>query len=442
MAYGTRIAATRMGSLALASLAVVLTSIQVGRTQSPADPTGTQVTFTKDVAPILQRACQNCHRPGSIAPMSLLTYEQARPWARAIKERVVKRAMPPWFIDRNVGVQGFKAPAADRTLSNAEIETLVKWVDGGAPMGNPKDLPPPREFDDLARWTIGNPDWVIKLPEAINVPANGPNWWLDIEADSGLTEDRWVKAYETKPAVESFPVVHHVAGSVINESKDGRDAGFGSEYALGKTGDILPDDTGVLIKAGSKITFNLHIAPNGKETDVQVYLGLQFYPKGYVPKRRIVRKSVAFTTDMDLPSGSDNVRTEGYEFLKENVRLTVYQPHMHNRGKRQCLEAVYTTGHVETLSCVDWDFGWHIAYNYADDVGPLLPKGTVLHIVSWHDNSAANKWNPDPKNWIGFGVRSMEDMSFAHISWLALSDEEFAQAVKERAEARKRQTSQ
>jgi hypothetical protein len=367
--------------------------------------------------------------------MSLMTFEEVRPWARAIKDRVAKHAMPPWFIDRNVGIQEFKAPAPERTLSEAEIATIVKWADSGAPRGNPADLPPPRNFDnfDLAKWTIGEPDWVIDLPKPVEVPASGPNLWLDIEADTRLTEDRWVKAYETKPSLEAFPVVHHAAGTIVGETGGAHSDGFSSEYALGKTGDILPEDTGILLKAGSRINFNLHLAPNGKKTMVQISLGLQFYPKGFVPKRKIERNSTAFVADMDLPPGESEIRTDGYQFLKDNVRVTVYQPHMHNRGKRQCLEAIYTNGEVETLNCVNWDFGWHIAYNYADQIQPLLPKGTVLHIVSWHDNSAANKWNPDPKNWAGFGIRTMDDMSFAHISWYTLSDAEFAKQVQERA---------
>src|SRR5262249_46954798 len=207
------------------------------------------------------------------------------------------------------------------------------------------------------------------------------------------------------------------------------------EYALGKTGDIFPDGTGYLIKAGSKIQFNLHYASNGKRTTDRTSVGLTFYPKGYVPKYKVSRQLVEYLQDLDIPAGESNIRHDGYRFLTENVRITVFQPHLHNRGQRECLEAIYTDGRVETLNCVNWNFGWHIAYNYADDAQPLLPKGTVLHTITWHDNTAANKWNPDPRNWVGFGNRSSDDMAFAHLSWYTLPDKEFEEQVTARRAA-------
>lgn len=395
-------------------------------------------TFTKDVAPIFQKSCQACHRPGSIAPMSLVTYEEARPWARAIKSQVTKRAMPPWFIDKNVGIQHFKD---DASLSDKEIETISKWVDGGAPRGNPADMPPPRSFNDkLYEWTLADmigrePDLVVPIPEPFVVKGGTPNWWIDMVSDMMLTEDRWVKAYETKPSLEGFPVVHHATTSMLRP--DGQEEGL-SEYALGKTGDIHPEGTGRLVKAGTKIRWNMHYSakPSGEDTTDRTSIAFWFYPKGYTPKRPLVRKSVGSVTDLDFPPGDSNVRTDGYTFLDENVRLTVVQPHLHNLGKRQCIEAIYKDGRVQTLNCINWDFGWHIAYNYADEVQPLLPKGTVLHVISWHDNSKANKWAADTRNWVGWGNRSTDDMSFAHISWFALSDEEYQQQLQERLSAR------
>ncbi len=389
------------------------------------------VTFTKDVAPILQNKCQVCHRPGSIAPFSLLTYEDARPWARAIKTQVSKRAMPPWTLDKTIGIQKFKA---DRSLSDEQIDTIVKWVDAGAPRGNPADMPPPRQFGDMSKWTIGEPETIIPIPEPFVVDANAPNLWIDFEVDPGFTEDRWLKAVETKPSLEGFPVVHHAGSFTFHDSEPGRSERLG-EYALGKTGDIFPEGTGRLIKAGTKIRFNMHYASNGERTVDRTAVGLTWYPKGYTPKYKVVQQHVGDVEDLDLVPGEANIRHDGYLVLKENVRITVFQPHMHNRGKRQCLEAIYTDGRIETLNCVNWDFGWHIAYNYQDDAQPLLPKGTILHIISWHDNSRANKWNPDPKNWAGFGQRSSDDMAFAHISWYALPDEEFAQQVQARQAA-------
>src|SRR5207237_5086240 len=169
------------------------------------------VTFTKDVAPILQRSCQNCHRPDSIAPMPLLTYEQARPWAKAIRENVITRNMPPWHIDPNIGIHEFKNSVA---LSDAEIETIVQWVDSGAPQGNPADMPPPRKFENNDRWSIGTPDLVVQMDKDLAVPGKAPDTWKNILVDPGLTEDRYIKAVEIKP-MKGFRAIHHLGATLI-----------------------------------------------------------------------------------------------------------------------------------------------------------------------------------------------------------------------------------
>ena len=368
------------------------------------------VTFTKDVAPILQRSCQMCHRTGSIAPMSLLTYEETRPWARAIKEKVASRLMPPWFIDKNIGVQEFKE---DKSLSDEEIATVVQWVDSGAPRGNPADMP--------------TPDWIVPIPEPFVVAAEAPDWWGNLESESGLTEDRWVKAVETKPSAESFAVVHHAVTGVVNDETDA-DSFLGSflnEYALGKNGDIFPEGHGREIKAGSKIRFNIHYHAIGREVTDRTAVGITFYPRGVEPQRKLISSHVGDNEDLDIPAGESNVRHDGYYQLRGNAHLTGFQPHLHNLGKRQCLEAILPDNTTQMLNCADWDFGWHIVYNYADKTAPLLPKGTTLHVISWHDNSDANRWNDDPRNWAGFGQRSSDDMSFSWVSWYELDDEEF-----------------
>ncbi len=392
------------------------------------------VTFTKDVAPILQRSCQMCHRTGSIAPMSLLTYEETRPWARSIKEKVASRLMPPWFIDKNIGVQGFKE---DKSLSDEEIATVVEWVDSGAPRGNPADMPLPVEFEQMNEWHIGTPDWIVPIPEPFVVAAEAPDWWGNLESESGLTEDRWVKAVETKPSADGFPVVHHAVTGVVNDETD-EDSFLGSflnEYALGKNGDIFPDGTGREIKAGSNIRFNMHYHAIGVETVDRTRVGITFYPRGVVPERKLISAHVGDDEDLDIPAGESNVRHDGYYRLKKNAHITAFQAHMHNLGKRQCLSAIYPDNTKAVLNCADWDFGWHIVYNYDDDVAPLLPKGTLLHVTSWHDNSDANRWNDDPRNWAGFGQRTSDEMSFAWVSWYELDDEAFEQEVEGRAGA-------
>tara|TARA_B100001123_G_scaffold295262_1_gene329229 strand:- start:1503 stop:2861 length:1359 start_codon:yes stop_codon:yes gene_type:complete len=415
----------RFSSLTLAAMAAAaVIALPAAAQDAPAN-----VTFTRDIAPIFQRSCQSCHRTGSIAPMSLLTYEEVRPWARSIKQRIESREMPPWFIDRHVGVQGFKA---DKSLSDAEIAIVSTWVDNGAPRGNPADLPPPIAFDDMTKWNIGEPDWVVEIPEPFVVKAEAADWWGNLVSDSGLTEDRWVKAVETKPTEESFPVVHHAVTTAIDP--DG-EAAFLNEYALGKNGDIYPDGTGRLLKAGSQIRFNMHYHAIGREITDRTSVGLTFYPKGVEPERPIYALHIGDNEDLDIPAGEADIRHDGYYHLKDNITLTVFQPHLHNLGTRQCIEAILPDNSVQSINCANWDFGWHIAYNYEDGVAPLIPKGSVIHVISWHDNSDANRWNDDPRNWAGFGQRSNDDMSFAWLSWFTMNDTEFEAAVAAREAA-------
>ena len=380
------------------------------------------ITFTKDVAPILARSCQKCHRPNSMAPMSFLTYKETRPWASAIREAVVQRNMPPWFIDRNVGIHKFKD---DPSLSDHEIAVVAAWADHGAPEGNPADMPPPRQFEDSDRWHIGKPDWIVPSPVKFTVKPRQADWWGNLVADTGMTEDRYIKAVETKPSPGGgVRVVHHVVANMIDP--DGvTDLGTLNEYAVGKNGDLYPEGSGKLIKAGSRIQFSIHYHSVGQEITDQTSIGLVFYPKDYAPKH-VVRTVQVGTTDLDIPAGAENVRSDGYFKFEKPTVLTGFMPHMHNRGKAECIEAIYPDMHAETLNCVDhFNFGWQITYNYADDVAPLLPAGTILHVINWHDNSRRNPWNPDPRNWVGYGERTSDEMSKSWINFYYMTEEEF-----------------
>jgi len=400
----------------------------------------TPVTFTKDVAPILQRSCQTCHRPGAVAPMSLLTYEDVRPWARSIKTKVTNREMPPWHIDRNIGITKFKN---DPSLTDQEIATIAKWVDAGAPRGNLADMPPPRKFEELDQWFIGKPDIVITSNKPYVLPAAGPDNIVDILVDPGFTEDMYVMAIESKPAdAASFKVTHHFTTNLVEDPDEDPVGLFLNEYALGKNGDVFPPNSGRLIKAGTKINFNLHLNPRGEETPVSVKLGLKVYPKGQVPKYVAFTQHMGDAPDLDIPAGSIS-RHDGYFRLPRPVLLASFQPHMHNRGKAQCIEAIYPDlnpnsarpgpARTETISCVsNYQFGWHITYPYADDVAPLLPAGTMVHVISWHDNSTNNRWNPNPKNWVGGGSRSIDEMSFSWVTLTYLEEDDFRQRVEER----------
>ena len=401
---------------------------------------GNPVTFSKDVAPILERSCQNCHRPGSIAPMSLLTYKDARPWARSIKEKVALRQMPPWHIDRNIGITRFKD---DPSLSDQEIATISAWVDQGAVEGNPADMPPPRQFSDLDKWNIGKPDLVVTMPKPYKLKAKGGDEYYDIDIDPGFTEDRYISAVETKPD-SGFKVVHHATTNLIEDPDDPVGL-FLNEYAVGKNADLFPQNSGRLIRAGSKVHFNLHLHPDGEETPVQVSVGFRFYPKGIAPKYVAFTQHMGDVTDLDIPAGQI-VRSDGYFRLQKPAMISAFQPHFHQRGKAQCMEAIYPDvrpdsarpgpAKTETLSCVsDYQFGWSITYPYAEDVAPLLPAGTVIHVTTWHDNTDRNKFNPNPKNWVGSGQRTIDEMSFAWVSLYYLDEADFQQRVKARASA-------
>ncbi|HWE53658.1 MAG TPA: hypothetical protein VG273_27965 [Bryobacteraceae bacterium] len=398
-------------------------------------------TFSKDVAPIFEKACENCHRPGSIAPMSLLTWKDARPWAKSIKEKVVSRTMPPWHIDRNVGVSKFKN---DPSLSDAEIATITAWVDGGSPEGNPADMPPPLKFTDADKWHLGKPDLVVSMPKPYMLKAKGGDEYYDAEIDPGFKEDMYIAAVETKPD-QGYKVIHHATTNLIEDPEEDPVGLFLNEYAIGKEADIFPGDSGRLIKAGSKIHFNIHLHPDGTETPVQISLGLKVYPKGTVPKYVAFTQHMGDVADLDLPAGQIT-RNDGYFRLPRPAVLSAYQPHFHTLGKAQCVEAIYPDvradsarpgpARTETISCVsNYQFGWSITYPYAEDAAPLLPAGTIIHVTSWHDNSDNNPHDIQPKNWVGYGQRTIDEMSFAWISLYYIDEADYQQRLAARKKA-------
>ena len=349
-----------------------------------------------------------------MAPMSLMTYDDARPWARAIKTRVESREMPPWHIDRNIGLQQFKN---DPSLSDEEIETIVKWVDANAPRGNPADMPPARHFEDASQWQIGKPDLIVKYP-TYTVPAAGPDLFGSLYAPSGLAEDRYIKAIQTRPVgAGTRKVVHHAltfavepdASTQSNGDDSISDGGqFLVEYASGKNSEVYPEDSGVLLQADRKLKVDYHLHSVGEEVKAEIEVGMVFYPKGFVPKHVRWSKQIAQpTTPLDIPAGG-LVRRDGYQKFYKAARITAFQPHMHIRGKAQCLELIYPNASTEVVSCAHFNYNWHLTYNYADEVAPLIPAGTILHVISWHDNSAANRFNPDPRNWVGDGQRTID----------------------------------
>ena len=261
-------------------------------------PRTDSVTFTKDIAPILQRSCQTCHRPDSLAPMSLITYEEVRPFARAIKQRTGLRnkrgVMPPWFIEKDLGIQQFKD---DISLNDEEVATIAKWADNGAPQGNPADMPPPRVWADANVWQIGTPDLIVST-SAVGMKAISPDWWGALApAPTGLTEDRYIAAVEIKEMNDSMRkegratvgglfVFHHAVMAMI--TADGRaEMGGWPVHEVGRNADIFNPDAGRLLRAGSQVVFpSVHLHANGKDTNANLQIGFKFHPKGYQPKLR------------------------------------------------------------------------------------------------------------------------------------------------------------
>ena len=422
-------AALTLGAIAIGvAAASTIVSAQQGRT------TEGQTTFTKDVAPILYRSCVRCHRPGEIAPMSLLTYNDARPWAQSIKQRVSRREMPPWFLDKTIGIQKYKN---DPSLRDDDIATIVKWVDAGAVQGNPADMPAMPKFDDMTTWRIGTPDLIVKYP-AFKMPATGPDLYGTLTAPFGTTEDRYIKAIQSRVVdADSRKVIHHALSYAVepgDESDIGDDAGGGSgqflvEYASGKNATFAANDSGVLLKAGQNARVSYHFHSIGQEVHAKIELGVVLYPKGYVPKHVQWSKQLGQESapDIDIPANSI-VRRDGYTRLNSSAKITAWQPHMHIRGKYQCLELIYPGEPVrtETVTCASWNYNWHTIYNYEDEVAPIVPAGTLLHVISWFDNTSGNRHNPDPKNWVGAGTgRTIDEMGFSWIGWYDLSDAEY-----------------
>lgn len=393
-----------------------------------------QPTFAKDVAPILQRSCVSCHRAGEMAPMALQTYEDARPWARSIKARTASHEMPPFHIDKSIGITSFKN---DPSLTSDEIATIGRWVDAGAPRGNPADMPPPREFADTSAWQF-KPDIVVKFP-AYKVPVAGPDLYGNLYADIPISKDRYIQAVQTRAATPgSRKVVHHALTyavdsddkAVSGDDSAGVDGGdFLVEYASGKNAEVYTGDSGVLLQAGKKAMVSYHLHSVGEETDAMIEVAMKLFPEGYVPKHIRWSKQLAQpTSEIDIPGGTV-ARIDGYVVMHKAARLLSFQPHMHIRGKRQCLELIYPTGgssaKTEMISCTNFSYNWHLNYTYSDDAAPLIPAGTLLHVITWHDNSQANRVNPDPRNWVGDGQRTIDEMGFAWIGWYDMTDEEY-----------------
>ena len=427
----------RPGALALGAF-LALPFLSIAAELPEANKT---VTFAKDVAPILQEKCQDCHRKGSMAPMSLVTYDETRPWAKSIRQRVITRQMPPWHIDKTVGVQKFKN---DMSLTDEQISTIVRWVDAGAPAGNPKDMPPPKQWPTDNEWKaakdLGPPDLVIKSEPYTMAAHHQDVWWRPV-SNIPLTEPRWVRAVEMRPGtLAGRRITHHAVAYLAQDDPDGiipgsdadvRGRALLMEWAIGKGYDLYRPDTGKLLLPGAQISWDVHIHAVGDEIRDHVELGVWLYPKGQEPKHR------TYLTAFQAIKGSNRnrlvdiapnsiVESQNFTVLKQAAQLENFQPHMHLRGKAMEVEAILPDGRTEVVSYVGkFNFNWMTNYIYADDAAPAFPKGTMIRVTAWYDNTAANPNNPDPDQWVGFGDRTVDEMGHAWMNVTYLSDEEY-----------------
>jgi hypothetical protein len=449
-----------MNSRAICGIGVfALGAILAGTPPTLKADTPAKPTFSKDVAPIFQAKCQDCHQPDSIAPMSLMTYQESRPWAKSIRDRVSARQMPPWHIDKSVGVQQFKN---DMSLTDDQIATIVNWVDQGAVEGNPADMPTPKPIDTSNEWRaekdgFGPPDLVVKSEEYTMPAVHQDSWWRPM-SDIPLTEPRWVKMVEIRPTnLQARKIIHHSIAYLVLADNDtdavnqgiasGRTPAAASvddlvnrrpqlmEWAIGKSYDIYPDGTGKLLLPGEKISWDEHIHAVGEDVKGGSEIGIWFYPKGQAPKHRIYLTGftgIDPTKMLDIRPNSF-AHTEGYTVLKENTVITNFQPHFHLRGKAMEVEAILPDGQRQVVSYVgNFNFNWMTNYIYTDEAAPAFPKGTVIHVSAWYDNTKGNKNNPDPDQWVGYGDRTVDEMAHAWMNVYYLTDAEYKDYVSSR----------
>ena len=375
MCSGIRLAAPVLGASALL----------VALSASPAGAQQQAPTFTKDIAPIFQKNCMQCHQPGSIGPMSLTTYQEARPWARAIKTKVVAGEMPPYRYDREIGIQDLKE---DLRLSLDEIETISRWVDSGAPQGNPADMPPPIKFRNPDEWAFADEFGAARShhqDEAVHAarPA-ARTCGGGRSCRRASPKDRCIKAVSVKPSAKGRAAAHHANSELMTrDEKTGEymETERLSEYALGKAGEIVPPDSCRVLPANSMVRWDVHYYPTGEElveNDV-IEMGVWLYPKGHQGKHKQDLKLYSLLMkggDLEIaPNGK--IMTQGFHSFKTPVRIDSFQPHGHFRLVGKTLEIFYPeTGKLEMISSVsNWTNSWHTSHIYADDAAPLVPEG-------------------------------------------------------------------
>ena len=404
-----------------------------------------QVTYAGDVAAIINENCVVCHREGGIGPMELTSYENVRPWAPLIQLRVANRDLPPYAYDHDIGNQNLQG---DWRLSQDDIDTVVAWVEQGSLMGNPEEMPPAPQLKNVDAWNfadqLGEPD-IVLASVPIDVPANGNDLWDKHFIDSGISEDRCIKALQVKPRGDAKSVVHHANTYFAEIAEDGSvDRKPVTEYAMGKWGEIVPEGVCRTAFADSMIQWDIHMypgglggtAPNAVIEDNVVELGIWLHPPEY--KASISQDLASYQLDQgDLfipPHGY--AMTQGFHSFDHPVRIDSFQPHGHLRMNAASLEIFYPeTGKTELVSMIsNWSATWHHSHLFEQDTAPLLPTGAVLVTKQWYDNTSDNPNNPDPRQWVGWGQRTADEMSHSWIAISHLTEELYQELAYERSQ--------
>ena len=433
----------RVVKLSYVVAALVLTAGAASAAGAEADTP----TFTKDVAPILYENCVTCHRAGEAAPMSLITYQETRPWGRSIKNKVLAGEMPPWHAAPSVG-----RFLNDRRMTDAERDTIVRWVDAGAPEGDRAKLPPAPTFAD--GWQIGNPDVIIEIPEAFEVPAEGEIRYQMFVAPTNFTEDRWIRAMEVRAGVPA--VVHHIlvfarvpgaapqeqafkfvplspqavaaetrrAERALERGRPLRALAGGPGPLVGMTAPgtnpmVLESDTAMRIPAGTQFVFSIHYTPSGEAASDKSRLGIIFADG---PPREEVVAGQIMNPYFEIPAGAANLQVDTQIEFTKDVEIDGLIPHTHLRGKAWDYHLVYPDGRREhVLSVPAYDFNWQTLYAFETPLS--APKGARLEASAWYDNSVANKANPDPTVAVRWGEQTFEEMQYTAITYRVVAPE-------------------
>lgn len=384
------------------AFACCLFGLRTGEANGPKSA-AKDVTFSKDVAPIFYRTCSECHRAGEVAPFSVMSYKEIRPWAKSIREKVISREMPPWHADPKHG--DF---INDRRLTQAEIDTITAWVDGGAREGNPKDMPKAPTF--VEGWSIGQPDQTFSIPEQ-SVPAEGVVKYQYLTVPTNFTEDMWVTAAEIRSTGRA--AVHHVIVFIQEPNNKARTEGnLLAGFAPGEQPTRFPAGYAKKVPAGSKLMFQMHYTPNGTATKDVTTIGLRYAKEP--PKHQIFTRPV-LNTGFVIPAGADNHEVKSAYTFKEGAHIVSLMPHMHLRGKDFEVKAVFPDGSSKVLLSVPrYDFNWQTYY--VPRVPVALPAGTKIECTAHFDNSTNNKFNPDASKDVRWGEQTWEEMM---IGWLS-----------------------